>query len=134
MPKEELVRRNPAFAQLRFARRDQDLYTRAPISFARLALGGEIEVAILGEKTVTLQVPAGTQSGELLELRGQGLPSVNGGRRGDLRVAVQAITPRRLSEREEQLLHELENLRPEPLELENERSWWDKIRDAFAER
>ena len=118
----------------RFARREQDLYTRAPVSFARLALGGEIEVGTLGDTKVALEVPAGTQSGDVLELRGYGLPSVNGGRRGDLRVAVQAVTPSNLSEREEQLLHELENLRPEPLELENERSWWDKIRDAFAER
>ena len=116
----------------RFARRDQDLYTRAPVSFARLALGGEIEIATLGEKTVTLQVPAGTQSGELLELRGEGLPSVNGGRRGDLRVAVQAVTPRKLSEREEQLLRDLEELRPDPPELEGERSWWDRLRDTFA--
>ena len=116
----------------RFARRDQDLYTRAPVSFARLALGGEIEVATLGDNTVALHVPAGTQSGELLEIRGQGLPSVNGGRRGDLRVTVQAVTPRKLSEREEQLLHELEELRPEPPELEDERSWWDRLRDAFA--
>ena len=81
---------------------------------------------------MTLQVPAGTQSGELLELRGEGLPSVNGGRRGDLRVAVQAVTPRKLSEREEQLLRDLEELRPDPPELEGERSWWDRLRDAFA--
>ena len=117
----------------RFARRDQDLYTRAPASFARLALGGEIEVATLGNQTATLEVPPGTQSGELLELRGHDMPSVNGGRRGDLRVAVQAVTPRKLSDREGQLLRELEELRPDPPELEDEeRSWWDRLRDAFA--
>ncbi len=116
----------------RFVRRGQDLYTHAPVSFGRLALGGDLDVPTLAGQTAILHVPAGTHSGEVLEMRGHGLPSVNGGRRGDLRVALQAVTPRKLSEREEEILRELEELRPEPAEFEGERSWWDRLRDAFG--
>lgn len=115
----------------RFVRRDRDLFVRVPVSFPLLALGGEVDVPTLDGEPATLQVPPGTQSGEILDLRGRGMPSVNGKGRGNLKVAVQVVTPRKLSDREQELLGELAGLRPEPVEAEEAGSWWDKIRGLF---
>lgn len=116
----------------RFMRRDRDLFTRVPVSFPLLALGGEVDVSTLDGEPATLRVPPGSQSGEILELRGRGMPSVNGSGRGDLKVALQVVTPRKLDERERELLEELAGLRPEPVEeAESTGTWWDKLRGLF---
>lgn len=122
-----IVREHP-----RFVRRDGDLYTRVPVSFPLLALGGEVDVPTLTGEPATLSVPPGTQSGELLELRGRGMPSVNGRERGDLKVALQVVTPRKLSDREKGLLAELAGLRPEPQAEDEPASWWDRLRSVFG--
>jgi len=116
----------------RFARRDADLLTHVGVSFPRLALGGDIDVPTLTGEPATLRVPAGSQSGDVLELRGRGMPSVNGGRRGDLRIALQAVTPRQLGERERELLQELHELLPDPGPVGDEPSWWDRLRGVFG--
>ncbi len=117
----------------RFVRRDSDLLTRIGVSFPRLALGGDIEVPTLDGESASLHVPSGSQSGDVLGLRGRGMPSVNGGRRGDLKVALQAVTPRSLGERERELLQELHELLPDPDPLgEEETSWWDRLRSVLG--
>lgn len=118
----------------RFVRQGADLYTRAPVSFPVLALGGDIEVPTLDGQEARLQVPAGTQSGQVLEVRGRGMPVVNESRRGNLKVAVQAVTPRKLSSRERELLQELAEVMPQPADLEAEESssWWDRLRGVFG--
>jgi len=100
----------------RFVRDGVDLVTVADVPASDAALGVSVPVATLdGESSVTLE--PGTQPGETLVLRGQGLPSLRGGRRGDLRVVVNVVVPRRLSARQRELLEELggslteENLR-----------------------
>lgn len=117
----------------RFLRRDRDLYTRVPVSFPLLALGGEVDVPTLDGESVTLEVPSGSQSGQVFDIRGRGMPSVNGGRRGDLKVAVQAVTPRKLQSREREILEELAGLRPEPdADAHETESWWDRLRGMFG--
>lgn len=116
----------------RFVRRGGDLYTRVPVSFPRLVLGGQIEVPTLDGEAASLQVPAGVQSGDVLSIRGRGMPSVNGNRRGDLKVTLQVVTPRTVGRRERELLEELEELLPTPEELEDSTSWWDRLRSVFG--
>ncbi len=112
----------------RFVRRDHDLFTRAAVSFPRLALGGDIEVSTVDGESASLDIPAGTQSGDVLTLRGRGMPDVNGGRAGDLNVELQVVTPRDVDEEQEELLRRLNELLGEPDDLGDEQSWWERLR------
>ncbi|MDR7417130.1 MAG: molecular chaperone DnaJ [Armatimonadota bacterium] len=96
-----------------FERRGLDLYCTVPLSMTQAALGDEVEVPTLdGPKPVT--VPPGTQPGEVLTLKGHGLPSLEG-RRGDLHVRWEVRIPKSLSPKERQLLLEFARLRGERL-------------------
>ncbi len=114
----------------RFIRHGQDLYTRAPASFPRVALGGSLEVPTVDGETIALEIPAGTQSGQVLDMRGLGMPSVNGGRPGDLKVEIQVVTPRHLDDEQEAALHHLGELIGDPDDLGDEQSWWDRLRSS----
>src|SRR5262249_37361593 len=89
-----------------FARNPHDLFCQVPISFSQAALGAEIEVPTL-EGTDRLHVPKGTQSGDVLRLKGRGMPDIGGRGRGDELVEVIVETPRFLSARQEELLRSL---------------------------
>lgn len=90
-----------------FERRGNDVFLALPIGFAQAALGGKVEVPTL-EGPQTLAIPVGTQSGEVLRLRGAGLPDLSGrGRaRGDQLVQVVVEVPRKLTARQKELLRE----------------------------
>ncbi|HEY8505037.1 MAG TPA: molecular chaperone DnaJ [Gemmataceae bacterium] len=89
-----------------FRREGDDLLCQVPITFSQAALGGEIEIPTLTEKR-TITLPRGTQSHRVLRVPGLGMPSLRGGRRGDLMVQVVVETPTHLTERQEELLREL---------------------------
>ena len=93
-----------------FLRDGDDLIAEVPISFSRAAIGGRIEVPILGGGKALVDVPAGTSSGRLLRLRGKGLKSLRRSGQGDLLVRVVLATPGKLSERAKKLLQEFEQL------------------------
>ncbi len=90
-----------------FHRDGLDLVCQVPITFSQSALGGEVEVpTISGTEKLTLD--AGTQSGDVVRLRGKGMPDVRrADRRGDLLVQVIVETPRKLTKRQEELFREL---------------------------
>jgi molecular chaperone DnaJ len=100
----------------RFVREGDDLITVLPVAAPLAALGASLEVATL-QGDAPVQVPAGTQSGEVITLRGKGMPALRRGRHGDLRVVVDVVTPRRLNDEQRELLQRLndslgeENLR-----------------------
>jgi molecular chaperone DnaJ len=102
----------------RFLRDGDDLVTAVDVSAPLAALGTTVEVPTL-EGPLEVEIPAGTQPGEIITHRGRGMPSLRGRRPGDLRVVVNVVVPRRLS-REQRELHEKlartlteENLRSE---------------------
>lgn len=88
-----------------FKREGEDIYIEVPITFAQAALGAEIEVPTIAGKA-KMKVPAGTQSGTIFRLRGEGMPS--GRSKGDELVRVFVKTPTSLSEKQKGLLRELE--------------------------
>ncbi len=115
-----------------FVRRGKDLFTRVPVSFHKAALGGSVEVpTILGEPA-KLDIPAGTQGGEVFEVRGRGMPSLNGGRAGGLRVAVQVVTPSRLTPEQRALIEQLAEVSEEPGIEDEPESWWDRLRNLVG--
>jgi molecular chaperone DnaJ len=89
-----------------FERRGNDLYMRAPISFIKVALGGELMIRSIDGKNVTVKIPAGTQTHTQLCLRGLGIPRLNNRNRGNLYVKVVVQTPKNLTKKQKELLQE----------------------------
>jgi molecular chaperone DnaJ len=103
-----------------FERQELDLYCAVPISMTQAALGADIQVKTLDEKTIKVKIPPGIQNGKLLRIRDEGVPS--GGRRGNLYIKLMVKVPEKLSRRGRELLEELaktegENESPKPISL-----------------
>jgi molecular chaperone DnaJ len=100
----------------RFVREGDDLIAALDVAAPLAALGATLQTPTL-EGMASVEVPPGTQPGEVLTLRGEGMPGLRRGRRGDLRMVVNVMIPRRLSEEQRELLERLngtltaENLR-----------------------
>lgn len=121
-----LVRKHPFFERNR-----NDLITQVPISFPQAALGAEIEVPTL-DGTEWLNVPKGTQSGDVLRIKGRGMPDVSGHGVGDELVEVVVETPRHLSARQEELLRELAEIEHEDVSPRR-KNFFEKLKDYFTE-
>ena len=90
----------------RFVRDGSDLVTVVDVPAPAAALGTTVTVPTLdGEEEI--EVPAGTQPGTVVTLRGRGMPSIGRGRRGDQQVVLNVVVPRKLSGRQRELLEEL---------------------------
>jgi molecular chaperone DnaJ len=111
-----------------FKRDGLDLHTDVPITFPQAALGGEITVPSL-DGDLPLQLNAGTQSGSTYRLRGRGMPSIRGGSKGDELITVHVVVPTKLGKRERELLEEFARVRGDS--VEEERSFFDRVKDAF---
>ncbi len=100
----------------RFERSGDDLKTDFTVPYTVAALGGEAPVETFDGPRV-LNVPAGTQSGQSFRLKGQGMPILKGGGRGNLNATVKLTVPKDLSPRERDLLLELAKLRSESVKI-----------------
>ncbi|MEG1310984.1 MAG: molecular chaperone DnaJ [Romboutsia sp.] len=88
-----------------FTREGNDIYFDMPITFVQAALGDEIEVPTLDGK-VKYTVPEGTQTGTVFRLREKGIPRLRGNSRGDQYIKVVVDTPRKLNEKQKDILRE----------------------------
>jgi molecular chaperone DnaJ len=111
-----------------FERQGNNLYASVPITFGQAALGAEISVKTLGENQ-NLKVPAGTQTGTVFRVRGQGMPVLGGRGKGDLFVSVSVITPTSLTREQRKLLEQLAKIETQDLE---DKRLVDKVRDIFG--
>jgi molecular chaperone DnaJ len=92
-----------------FDREGDDIIWQVPISFTIAAMGGEIDVPTL-DGTKTIQIPKGTQPGELFRLRGEGIPHLHSRGRGDQIVQVTIDVPKKISKRQGEILEEFATL------------------------
>ena len=115
-----------------FQRDGDDLHCEMPISFARAALGGEIEVPTLSGK-VSFPVPEGTQTGKTFRLRGKGIKGVRSGFPGDLFCHVLVETPIKLTDKQKDLLREFDQLTQAggAKHSPQSKSWMDKVKEFF---
>lgn len=113
-----------------FQREGDHLTCHVPLTFTQAALGAEMEIPTL-EGPHELTVPPGTQPGEVFRLRGLGMPDPHGRRRGDLFVQVQVEVPKKLTDRQEELLRELAEVEHAHVSP-HRKSFFEKLRDYFA--
>tara|TARA_R110002111_G_scaffold177322_1_gene243386 strand:+ start:21028 stop:22158 length:1131 start_codon:yes stop_codon:yes gene_type:complete len=117
-----------------FRRQEQELSCHVPITYTQAALGANIEIPTL-EGRHDLKIPSGTQPGEIFRLKGLGMPNPHGGRRGDLHVIIQIDVPKKISEREEELLRELAEIEHTEVSQHrspNRNSFIDKLKEYFT--
>ena len=117
-----------------FQRDHDDLHCEMPISFTIAALGGEIEIPTLSG-SAGIKIPPETQSGKIFRLRGKGIKGVRSHTHGDLLCHMVVETPVHLTERQKELLRELESINRKDADRHNPRakSWMDKVKEFFAE-
>jgi molecular chaperone DnaJ len=117
-----------------FTRDHNDLHCEMPISFTTAALGGDIEIPTL-DGAASIKIPAETQSGRVFRLRGKGIKGVRSHTHGDLMCHVVVETPVSLTDRQKELLRELEESSRDNNAKHNPRSksWMDKVKEFFGD-
>ncbi|OUR93714.1 molecular chaperone DnaJ [Halobacteriovorax marinus] len=112
-----------------FERDGFDVHCTIPISFSKAALGADIEVPTLDGK-VSVKVPAGTQAGKKMRLKGKGIQRLGGYGQGDQIMHIHVETPQKISKEQEELfqkLSEFDNEVSNPMS----RGFFDKVKDLF---
>lgn len=115
-----------------FRREDTEVLCDMPISFTQAALGTVIDVPTL-DGPAKLKIPAGTQTGKVFRLKGKGVPSLQGGGRGDEHVRVFVETPTHLGKEQRELLEKFAALSGEETNPQT-RSFWEKVGDLLREK
>jgi molecular chaperone DnaJ len=114
----------------RFVREGDDIYATVDLTFTQAALGATLAIPTLeGEEELELQ--AGTQPGEIVVLRGRGMPVLQGRGRGDQRVLVNVLVPRRLTDEQRRLLGEFDAHADDHTYGKAEGGLFDKLKSAF---
>jgi molecular chaperone DnaJ len=114
----------------RFVREGDDLITALDVPAPVAALGGTLQVPTLQE-SASVELAPGTQPGEVLTVKGEGMPALGRNRRGNLRVVVNVVIPRRLSDEQRELLLRLNGTLTDE-NLRSEESVFAKLRRALG--
>ncbi|MEN1969351.1 molecular chaperone DnaJ [Lentibacillus sp. N15] len=113
-----------------YEREGDHIFCELPITFTQAALGDEVEVPTVHGK-VMLKIPAGTQTGKTFRLKGKGAPNVRGYGHGDQHVKVRIVTPKKLTDRQKELLREFNEIGGNDATDEQEGSFFQRFKKAF---
>ncbi len=114
-----------------FLLRDDDkLLCELPVSFALSALGGTVEVPTL-EGLEELDIPAGTQPGDTIQMHNQNLPRLGRSGRGDLYIRITVEIPRKLNKQQRKLLEEFRQIDKKNNNFPQTKSFLEKLKDYF---
>jgi len=112
-----------------FKRKDFDLYCDIPVTFSQAALGAEIDIPTL-DKPVKDTVPEGTQPGTAFRLKGNGIQRLHGNGKGDLIFKVDVEIPKKLTDRQKELLREFDATLSGK-EYEKKKTFFERMKEAF---
>lgn len=115
-----------------FSRDGSDVYLEMPITFVQASLGDEVEVPTIDGK-VKYKIPEGTQSGTVFRLKDKGIPRIRGNGRGDQYVKIIVEIPKRLNEKQKELLIEFAKESGDEVH-EGKRNFMDKLKDLFDKK
>ena len=118
------VRPHPLFERDGF-----DIWYELPITFAQAALGAEVEIPTLDGK-MPFTIKEGTQPGEVLRVRGKGIPYLRGRGVGDLLLKIVVEVPRSLTKEQKKLLEEFDSSTGDK-QYQKRRNFFDKLKDIF---
>ena len=93
-----------------FERDGLNLFCRVPVSMAKASLGGEVEVPTIDGGRSRVRIPAGSQSGRQMRLKGKGMPAIKTNQKGDMFIEMAVETPVNLTTKQKELLQEFEEL------------------------
>ena len=113
-----------------FKRQGNDVVCEMPITFTQAALGAELEVPTLDGR-VKYDIQEGTQTGSIFRLKGKGIPHLRGNGRGDQYVKVEIDVPKKLNEKQKELLREYAEISGDET-CENRKSFFNKMKDALG--
>lgn len=114
-----------------FSRQGYDVYCSVPISFAQAALGDELEIPTIDGKA-QYTIEEGTQTGTRFRLRGKGIPYLrNSNQRGDQYVTVNVEVPKKLNDKQKELLRQFASAMGEDDVHGQKKSFFQKMKDAF---
>lgn len=112
-----------------FEREGNEIICHIPITFPEAALGVDLEVPTL-EGLIKMKVSPGTQSGDIMRLKGKGVPHLNGHGRGSQHVIIHVETPKKLTKRQKELLSEFINESKKDTHPENS-GFFEKVKGFF---
>lgn len=112
-----------------FERDGTNVYCEIPIDIVQATLGAEIKIPTL-DGQIVMKVPAGTQPGKVLRLKGKGIPALRGGTRGDQMVRMKVVVPTKLNEKQKIALQNFADVSKGNLNPE-EKGFMNKIKDFF---
>ena len=113
-----------------FRREGDNLHIELPLTFTQAALGAELDVPTL-KKPVKYSFPEGTQPGQVFCIKGEGTNHLRGNGRGDLYVTVAVEIPRKLTEKQKELLRQFDGT-VSGNQYEKKKSFFDRVKDAFS--
>ncbi|MGI6189020.1 MAG: molecular chaperone DnaJ [Clostridiales bacterium] len=114
-----------------FKRQGYDIYCDIPITFGQAALGAELQVPTL-EGKIKYRIPEGTQTGTVFRLRNRGISHLRSNTRGDLYVKVNIEVPKRLNEKQRELIRQFEEITQDLQYNDERKSFFEKMKDAFG--
>ncbi len=120
------VQENPLFR-----REGKHLIYEPEISYVQAILGTRLEVELLDEK-IEVEIPPGFQPGGEVKVKGKGMPSLKGGKRGDLLVRPRVVIPRKLSSQERELLEEIARIRGEEVSPPGKKGIFSKVKEIIS--
>ena len=113
-----------------FRREGDNLYIDLPITFTQAALGAELDVPTL-KTPVKYKFPEGTQPGQVFCIKGEGVARLRGNGRGDLYVTAVVEIPKKLTEKQKDLLRQFDGM-VTGNQYEKKKSFFERVKDAFT--
>ncbi|MBQ0105584.1 MAG: molecular chaperone DnaJ [Armatimonadetes bacterium] len=112
-----------------YTRERDNLYRAINIPFSYAALGADLEIKSIYDSPVKLEIHHGTQPNEVIRIKGEGMPNINSGHKGDLFVTLNVTVPKKLNDEQKELIMKLSQSFGENFKIHEEKGFFEKAKD-----